>query len=154
MEHKKILLPYNFTTTDEKALNYAIQRYKDDPVAELVLFHAYTPIPNLEVSDKTVMGRLSGDMAYLRQKKYELEAEIKNVRNRLINSGFNEEKVRYVFKPQERDVAQEIIELVKAKGISILILNRNPGGMIKYFTASISKKVTKALPDINMIIVV
>lgn len=154
MEHKKILLPYNFTTTDEKALNYVAQRYKDDVDAELVIFHAYTPIPKLEVSDKTVMGRLSGDMAYLRQKKYELETEIKNVRDRLVNMGFNKEKVRYIFKPQEKDVAQEIIELVKKEDCSILILNRNPGGMIKYFTASISKKVTKALPDINMIIVV
>lgn len=153
MGDHRILLPYNFTPSDEKAVGFLIQRHGMDPDARVTLFHAYTPVPKLEVSDRTVMGRIAGNLTYLRQKNTELEAEIQKVRNRLVEAGFQDESVHCTFKPQEKDVAQEIIDYAREGKFTTIILNRNPTRIKQYFTASISKKVSRGLPGLNINIV-
>lgn len=153
MANLKILVPYNFTSNDEKSIDFVIQSFGQDKDAEITLFHAYIPVPNIEVSDKTVMTRLAGNLAYLRQKSYELKAEIEKAKDRLIEAGFLSDKVHYVFKPQEREAAQEIIDHAHEGEFTAIVLNRNPSKIRKFFTASISKKVSKALKDLDLYMV-
>jgi len=154
MERKKILVPYNFTRNDQKALDFVIQRYGQDGNVEITLFHAYTPVPEIDVGDKTVMKRLNSNLSYLRQKINELEIEFGKAKERLIQSGFAGEKVGCTFKPLKGDLPQEIIKQVKSGGFSTIVLNYNPNKIKGFFTMSTSKKIMKSLPDIDIHMVV
>ena len=153
MAGHKILVPYNFTYNDEKAIDLVIQSFRQEQDAQITLFHAYIPVPEIEISDKTVMSRMTGNLSYLRQKINELEAEIINAKERLVSAGFSHERVNYVFKPQQKDAAQEIIEHAKQGKYTAIVLNRRPGSIRKFFTLSVSKKVTKTLKNMELYMV-
>ncbi len=154
MANLKVLIPYNFTQSDEKTLDFVIQRYGQTDDVTITLMHLYVPIPKVEVSDRTVMARLMENMAYLRQKIRDAEEAIVAAQKRLIAAGYQEERVRIVFKEQGKDVAQGIIDLVRKEQFSTVILNRQPSRITRFFTPSISKKVSRALSDIDIITVV
>lgn len=141
----KILIPYNFTGNDDKAIDFVIDMFGRSPDAEVTLFHSYTPLPNIEVSDKTVMARLAGNMTYLHQKINELEQAITIAADRLVTAGFAKERVHCLFKPRHKEPAQEIIDQVKKGHHTTIVLNHHPSQVRKFFTTSISKKVAKAL---------
>jgi hypothetical protein len=145
METKKILVPYNFTGNDERAIDFVVNTFGRAPDVEITLFHTYVPVPDIDISDKTVMARLSGNLTYLRQKIKDLETAIAGAAKRLVDAGFAEEKVTYIFKPQQRETSQEIIDHAVNGDYSTIVLNHNPSKIRKFFSASISKKVTKAL---------
>lgn len=153
MANLKILVPYNFTSSDEKALDFVIHQFDQHRDAAITLFHAYIPVPDIEISDKTVMSRLAGNIAYLRQKLYDLEEAIQKARQRLISAGFAENKVDYVFKPMEKEAALEIIQHATKGAYTTIVLNRNPSKIIKFFMPSVSKKVTKALKNLDLYMV-
>ena len=153
MAATKILVPYNFTANDEKAIDLVIQNFSQHPDTRVTLFHVYLPVPNIEVSDRTVMSRISGNLSYLRQKINDLEAEIVKARDRLIDAGFPMEKVNYTFKAQDRDAAQEIIEQAIAGEFTGIVLNRSPASIRKFFTPSVSKRVVRALQHLELYMV-
>lgn len=153
MAAKKILVPYNFTTNDEKAIELVIQNFSQQPDTRITLFHVYLPVPNIEISDKTVMSRISGNLSYLRQKINDLEAEIVKAQDRLLEAGFPKESVNYIFKPQDRDAAQEIIEHAISGEFTGIVLNRSPASIRKFFTPSVSKRVVKALQHLELYMV-
>jgi hypothetical protein len=153
MAANKILVPYNFTANDEKAIDLVIQNFSQHPDTRVTLFHVYLPVPNIEVSDKTVMSRISGNLSYLRQKINDLEAGIVKARDRLIDAGFPKEKVNYTFKPQDRDAAQEIIDQAISGEYTGIVLNRSPASIRKFFTPSVSKRVVKALQHLELYMV-
>ncbi len=68
MADLKVLVPYNYTKNDEKTLDFVTQRYSQTEDVTITLMHVYIPVPDVEVSDRTVMARLIENMAYLRQK--------------------------------------------------------------------------------------
>ncbi len=153
MAAKKILVPYNFTATDERAIDLVIQNFSQHPDARITLFHVYLPVPNIEINDKTVMTRISGNLSYLRQKINDLEVEILKARDRLVEAGFAKERVNHVFKPQERDAALEIIDQAIGGEFTHIVLNRSPASIRKFFTPSISKRVVKALQHLEIFMV-
>jgi len=150
MAEHKILLPYNFTSNDEKSIDLVIQSFVQQQNTEITLFHAYIPVPSINISDKTVMRRMTENLAYLRQKINELETEIIKARERLVSAGFADEKVSYVFKPQEKDAAQDIIEQASNGKFTTIVLNRDPRKIRKFFTRSVSKRVMKALKNLEL----
>lgn len=153
MVAQKILLPYNFTRNDEKAVAFVIDSFGQQADTQITLFHAYIPVPNIEVSDKTVMNRLAGNLSYLRQKNYELEEELQQAQRRLVSAGFSEQNIQCIFKPQEKETAQEIIKQATKGGFTTIVLSQNPSKIRKFFTASVSKKVAQALKDTELLIV-
>jgi hypothetical protein len=153
MDGHKILVPYNFTSNDEKSIDLVIRTFGQHQDAEITLFHSYIPVPDIDVSDKTVMSRMAGSLSYLRQKITELEGDIIKARDRLVSAGFTDERVNYVFKPQEKDAAQEIIDQANKGKYTALVLSRSPGSIRKFFTLSVSKKVTKALQNLELYMV-
>jgi hypothetical protein len=153
MAAKKILVPYNFTASDDKAIDLVIQNFSQHPDTRITLFHVYLPVPNIEINDKTVMSRISGNLSYLRQKINDMEVEIVKARDRLIDAGFPKEKVNYIFKPQDKDAAQEIIEQAYNGEFTDIVLNRSPASIRKFFTPSISKRVEKALQHLELYMV-
>jgi nucleotide-binding universal stress UspA family protein len=136
-----------------QAIAFVIERFSRQPDTRITLFHAYIPVPEIQISDKTVMSRLAGNLAYLRQKKYELEEALGQVQTRLVEAGFAEDKVGRIFKAQEKEIAQEIIEQAAKGDVTTMVLNHNPSKIKRYFTPSVTKKVARALKDIELSIV-
>ena len=153
MAAKKILVPYNFTANDERAIDLVIQNFSQHPDTRVTLFHVYLPVPNIQIDDKTVMSRISGNLSYLRQKINDMEVEIVKAKDRLISAGFAKEMVGYIFKPQDKDTAQEIIEQVYNGEFTGIVLSRSPTSIRKFFAPSVSKRVTKALQHLDLYMV-
>jgi hypothetical protein len=153
MATDKVLVPYNFTGNDDKAIEFVIDRYGSSTDAEVTLFHTYVPLPDVEISDKTVMARLAANLNYLRQQIGEREQALVAAADRLIAAGFAKDRVTWIFKPRQREPAQEIVDQAKKGRYSAIILNHHPGKVRKFFTTSISKKVAKALAHMEQHIV-
>ncbi|MFZ0133797.1 MAG: universal stress protein [Desulfobacterales bacterium] len=153
MAAHKLLLPYNFSDSDRKALDFAIDTFGHRDDIEVTLFHAYTPLPSIEVSNDTVTGRLKQNVAYLNQKVSELEAALLGVKEELVRRGFSDEKVKLKFKPRKKEIAAEIIDFHTGEKFTLLVLNRKPGRIGRFFTGSVHTKVAAALRNATVCIV-
>ena len=153
MAAQKILLPYNFTTLDQKALAFANSTFGHLEEVEITLFHAYTPLPEIEAESTSVMGKLKGDLSYLSQKIMQQETELKAVEEKLLQGGFAHSCIRSVFKPRKKDVASEIIEFVSNDKSSVIVINHKSGKASRFFTGSVFSKVVSALKDTTVCIV-
>ena len=153
MAAQKILLPYNFKTLDQKALAFANSTFGHLEDVEITLFHAYTPLPEIEAESKSVMGKLKGDLSYLSQKIMQLETELKAVEEKLLQGGFAQSCIHTVFKPRKKDIAAEIIEFVSDDKSNVIIINHKSGKASRFFTGSVFSKVVSALKDTTVCIV-
>jgi transcriptional regulator with GAF, ATPase, and Fis domain len=61
------------------------------------------------------MQKISSNLAYLQQKINEHETGIKQAREKLIQNGFSSNRVHYIFRALNKDVAQDIVDLVLDK---------------------------------------
>ena len=153
MAIQKVLVPYNFTSYDEKALDFIMHTFASDDRVEVTLFYAYTPIPEIEIRDSPVMERISSNLSHLRLKIHAQETKVKQARERLLQSGFSSDRVHYIFRAVKKNVAQDIIELALAGGFDVVVLNRNPGKITRFFSKSVSDAVTNTLKDITVNVV-
>jgi len=153
MATPKILLPYNFTALDNKALAFANSTFARLEEVEITLFHAYTPLPKIDAESSSVMGKLKGDLTYLSQKIMQQETELKAVEEKLLQGGFAQNSIHTVFKPRKKDIAAEIIELVSKDNFSVIILHHKSGKASRFFTGSVFSKVVSAIKDTTVCIV-
>ena len=153
MDKQKVLVPYNFTNYDEKALDFVTRRFANDKEVEVTLFNAYARVPKIELRRSQIMEKISSNLAYLQQKIYEQENCIKQAREKLIQNGFSSNRVHYIFRALNKDVAQDIVDLVLDKSFDMVILNRNPGKITRFFTGSVSYKVMKSLKHVDVYVV-
>ena len=143
----KILFPYNFTMYDKKALEFLNKTFARLSDVQITIFNAYTPVAEMETGDESVMARMKSNINFLRQKLVEKENELKNVQNQL-QKGFTEGHVSYIFKPRKKkDIATEIVDLALYENFDMIILNRKPAKITRFFTGSIFSKVVGSLPD-------
>ena len=145
MDAKKILLPYNFTRNDQKALDFVIDTFCGEDSAEVTLFNAYTPPPDLEVRGSPVLEKMKGNVGYLSQKISEQREELEAVAGRLISSGLSADRVHTVYRPKKKDSAGDIIDLAVGGRFHVVVLNRKSGGVTRFFTGSVFSKVITAL---------
>ncbi|MGE0085742.1 MAG: universal stress protein [Desulfococcaceae bacterium] len=141
MDRKKVLIPYNFTPNDEKSLDFAVRRFADDENAEVTLFNAYTPVPDIDVRNSPVMEKMSFNISWLRQKLTEQENGLSQVLEKLVKRGFSGDRVKYLFRPLKKDVARDIIDLIRNENFDFVVLNRSPARITRFFTKSVSEKV-------------
>ena len=109
MAAQRILLPYNFSPNDQKALEFIA---------------------------KTFGNRDDIDM-----------------RTQIINSGFDREHVRYIFKSRKKEIAAAIIDEVEEGAYDIVVLNHKPGKVTRFFTGNTYIKVVTALKDTTICVV-
>ena len=153
MASQKLLLPFNFTPNDIKALEFVLQTFKPTKDLEITLFHAYTPVPDIEASGHSVMGKLKANLGHLNRKILELESALKDVMKQLVDEGFPETFIRTVFRPRKWDVATEIIDLAQDEHFDFIVLNHKPGRVSRFFTGSVFNKVVMALKNTTVCIV-
>ena len=153
MASQNILLPYNFTDYDQKALNFVIRTFAHLENVDVTLFHAYTPVPEVEMRESQVMEKLRDSLSYLSQRIKEQEAGLQVAKHNLVENGFSEDRIRYVFKARNKDVASEIVNFAQDGNFSLIIINRKPGKVTRFFTGGVLNKVASALKNTTICLV-
>lgn len=139
----KILIPCNFTENDRKAVHYVGQRYGAEKDVEATLFHVYTPVPEIDVKNDPVMEKMKANISYLQQQTEEHKNALEMTRAALVDYGFKSNQIRLVFQPVKVDVATDIISQWKQEKYNTIVLTRNPGSIVNYFSRSISKRIIR-----------
>lgn len=140
-----ILIPYNFTRNDEQAIDFVGQRYAGHKDVKITLFHAFTPVPEFDINDNPIMKKVIRNTAYLKCQQEDQKEALNQARKKLMNHGFAEHHIQCLFMPAKKDIADSIIALCKTDNFNVVVLNRNSGNIINYFSRSISKKVTSQM---------
>ena len=153
MATQKLLLPYHFTHLDQKALNFVTNTFGKLENIAVTVFNAYTPIPEIDTDATSVTSKLKGSLSYLSQKIKEYEALLDEVKDKLIEGGFPENRVDCIFRPRKKDIASEIIELATRDKFDIIVLNRKHARVTRFFSGSISHKIVMNLKDVTVCIV-
>ncbi len=153
MAIQKVLLPYNFTGLDQKALDFVINTFGKQKNIEVTLFNAYTAAPEIETTSTSVTSKLKESLSYLSQKITEQEAELKKIKQKLIENGFEDDLVHTVFQPRRKEVANEIIDLATANNFDVIILSHRPGRATRFFSGSRYSKVISALRNVTVCVV-
>jgi nucleotide-binding universal stress UspA family protein len=153
MAIKKILLAYNFTPLDQKAVEFAINAFSHLDDVEITVFHAYTPVPDIETVDTTVTGKLKSSMGYLTQQVFQRETELNEIKQQLMLGGFGENRIKTEYTPRKKDIASEILELNRTNSYDVIILNRKHARVTRFFSGSVSNKVVMTLKDTAVCIV-
>ena len=147
-----ILVPYNFTAIDQKTIEFITKTFGPRKETKITLFHIYIPLPKIETASSTVMGRLSSSMHYLAGDLKEKEATLRNARKIILEKGFAEQQVDYIFRPRSKPVAEEIIETAAGR-YDVIVLSYRPYRITRTFVQSVHNKVIAALRDITVCIV-
>ncbi len=153
MAINKILLAYNFTRLDQKAVDFAIDAFAHLNDIEITLFNAYTPVPEIEAVDTSITGKLKSSMGYLTQQIAQREEELNQVKQVLLQGGFADSQIKTEFRPRKRDIASEIIELTRTNSYDVVVLNRKPARVTRFFSGSVSHKVVMTLKDTTVCVV-
>jgi hypothetical protein len=153
MATQKILLPYNFTIYDQKALNFVIRTFAHVEDVEVTLFNSYTSVPEIKTNDSPIMDKLKGNLTYLSQRIREQEEGLRVAKRNLLENGFSEDQIHYVFKPRNKDIAGEIVDLALSGRYDLIVINRKPGKVTRFFTGSVLNKVASALKDTTICLV-
>ena len=153
MPSQKILVPYNFTAYDRKALDFVIQVFAHLKDVEVTLFNTYTPAPEIDMRGSPIMENLKSNLQFLSQKIKEQEDGLKAAKQNLLQNGFSEQKVHYIFKPKKKDIATDIIALVKNQNFNLIVVNHKPGKLSHFFTGNIYSKVINALKGTTVCVV-
>ncbi|MBT8365970.1 MAG: universal stress protein [Deltaproteobacteria bacterium] len=153
MAIQKILVAYNFTNLDQKALDFVTSAFVHIEGVEITIFHAFTPVPEIETQPSVVTGKLKGSLSYLSQQIMQRENDLKRVTEKLAENGFDESRINTVFKPRKKDIASEIISLTRDTKFDAIVLNRKAARITRFFTGSVSNKVVMTVKDTAVCIV-
>jgi hypothetical protein len=153
MAGKKILVPFNFTEYDEKALHYVLRDYAGHTWARVTLFHAYTPLPEIEGFSSTTRSRLGSAFASMSGQIREKKAELKKTIQDLVESGFLEEQVNFIFKPRKKSIASEVVDMVIGGDYGTVVLTSRPGNIKSAFTRNVHDKLLATLKNKEICII-
>jgi nucleotide-binding universal stress UspA family protein len=153
MATQKLLLPYNFTSFDQKALDFVINTFGKSKNVAVTIFNTYTPIPQIDTAATSITGKLKGSLSYLSQKISEQEAELQSIKQKLVENGFKDSLVHTVFQPRKKEVASEIIDHAMDHQFDVIVISHKPGKATRFFTGSRYNKVISALKDVTVCVV-
>ena len=153
MAIQKILLAYNFSGLDQKAIDFATSAFPHIDGVEITIFHAFTSVPDIETEASLVTGKLKGSLNFLSQQIMERENDLKSVTEKLIQKGFAPDRVQTIFRPRKKDIATEIINLAREIKVDTIVLNRKATRVTRFFSGSVSHKVMMTLKDTTVCIV-
>jgi nucleotide-binding universal stress UspA family protein len=153
MAIQKILLPYNFTRRDQKAIDFVTSAFAHIEGVEITIFHAFTPVPDIETDASLITGKLKGSLSYLSQQIMQKENDLKSVSEKLTQNGFTADRIQTVFRPRKKDIAGEIINITRDTQFDVIVLNRKATRVTRFFSGSVSNKVVMTLKDTAVCIV-
>jgi len=149
----KILLPYNFTAYDQKALDFVIRNFSHLKNVEITLLNIYTPAPKVDINGFPIVGDLKENITYLSRKIKQKEDNLRAAMQNLLQNGFSEHQVKYIFKPRKKDIATEIILLALDHQFNLIVINHKPGKLSHFFTGNVYSKIVDKLKNITVCVV-
>lgn len=152
MAEQKILVPYNFTTEEEKALRFVIDTFANRKDVKITLFNTYTPVPLLDMGASPEMRKMRDAMNVISKDIEEKEAGLKAAKEYLLENGFSDDQVDYIFRERRKSIADEIIVCAFRGHYTVLVLTRQPGKVTRLFARSVHNKVLSALKDVTICI--
>lgn len=144
----RILLPYNYSPNDQKAIRFAINAFAGQSDVKLTLFHVYAPLPSIDVTANPENLKMRSGMNFLAAELREKEEALNTVREMLVGSGFDSAGVECIFKRRTKSAAEEIVDAVG--GHNVLVLSRGGGKVTHFFTRSIYARVVSALRGVTI----
>lgn len=153
MAIQKILVAYNFTQLDQKAIEFVTTTFAHLDGAEITFFHAYTPIPDIETQPSVVTGKLKSSLSYLSQQVMQRENDFKAIIDRLADTDLANCRIHTIFRPRKKDIASEIISLNRDTKFDAIVLNRKASRVTRFFSGSVSHKVLMTLKETTVCIV-
>jgi hypothetical protein len=153
MISKKILLPYEFTSFNRKALDFVGRTFGKQPEIHVTLFHAYTPLPEIDISANPEMLKLRSPITSLARELKEKEAGLHAVMKELGAMGFHGNQMDCVFQKKAKTVSDAIVHMTKKGNYQIIVLTRTPFKVLRLFGRSVSGKVITALEDVTICLV-
>jgi nucleotide-binding universal stress UspA family protein len=153
MSIQKILVAYNFTSLDQKAIQFVTNAFAHIDGAEITFFHAYSPIPDIETQSSEVTGKLKSSLGYLSQQVMQRENDFKAIIENLSKNDLANSRVYTVFRPRKKDIAGEIINLNRETNFDVIVLNRKASRVTRFFSGSVSNKILMTLKETTVCIV-
>ena len=153
MAIQKILVAYNFTPLDQKAIEFVTSAFAHLEGIEITLFHAYTPLPEIQTQTSEVTGKLRSSLSYLSQQIMQRENDLKELTEKLSKNGLSAAQIHTVFRPRKKDIASEIINLNRDTNFDVIVLNRKSARVTRFFSGSVSHKVLMSLKETTVCIV-
>ncbi len=148
MAIRKILVPYNFTVYEQKALDFVVSVFAGAKETKVTLFNTYTPVPEIDLSGSPEMGKMRTGLIHLSEEMKRRETGLKAALDFLRNNGFPEEQTDYILKKKEKDVAEEIMDAVSSGQYDVLVLSPTPGKAARLFARSVHERVLRSLRDV------
>ena len=152
MAEQEILIPYNFTIADEKALTFVINTFSHRNDTKITLFNTYTPLPVMDMSASPEMDKMKNAMAIISRDIEGKEAGLKSAKEHLLENGFSDDQVDFIFKERKQSIAEEIIVCALRGHYAILVLSRQPGKVTRFFARSVHSRVLSTLKDVTVCI--
>lgn len=153
MAGKRILVPFNFTDYDERALHYVIRTFAGEKAVHVTLLHVYAPLPELDGYSNPVFGRLKNTMASMWKEVREKEQDLKRVKEDLLENGFHEDQIAYVFKPRAKSIGREIVEMARSGKYDAVVITQKPGKATRAFTRKAHDALLSELKDKEIVII-
>ena len=152
MAIRKILVPYNFTSFDDAAVDFVIKTFANQKDIKITLFHTYLPLPAVDVEASPEMRKLGHGLAFLSAELKEKEGGLKSSKAFLIESGFSNDQIDYIFKERKVSIADEIIETVSKGHYKIVVLSRQAGRVNRMFARNIHDRLLSKVKNITVCI--
>jgi nucleotide-binding universal stress UspA family protein len=153
MAIQKILVAYNFTHLDQKAIEFVTSTFARLDGIEITIFHAYTPVPEIETQASMVTGKLKSSLSYLSQQIMQKENEFKETTEKLAKNDLANAQIHTIFRPRKKDIASEIINLNRETKFDVIVLNRKAARVTRFFSGSVSHKILMTLKETTACIV-
>ena len=154
MAGKRILVPFNFTDYDEKALHYVIRTYADQKMGQGSPFPCVHPTPCLGWIFKSLSwGASRGTMASMWTEVREKEQYLKKVKSDLMENGFADDQVEYVFRPKAKSIGGEIVDMAQSGTYDTVVLARKPGKATRAFTRNVHDALLSSSKNTEIIII-
>ncbi|EFK10377.1 universal stress family protein [delta proteobacterium NaphS2] len=152
MMTRKILVPYDFTSYNQKALDFVVENFGNSPDVHVTLFHAYAQLPEIDLTANPEMLKLRSPMISLKQELREKETELKALTRYFVKNGFGEEQLKCIFQEREKGVSEAIVRMAKKEGCRIIVLSRSSGRVSLLMGRSTSSKIITSLTDVTVCI--
>ncbi|MBU0734520.1 MAG: universal stress protein [Proteobacteria bacterium] len=153
MVGKRVLVPFNFTDYDERALHYVIRTFAGQERIFIMLFHVYTPLPELDGYSSPSLGRLKSTIASMWQEVREKEKDLKRVKEDLVENGFHESQIAYQSKPGTRNLGAEIVEMARHGDYDIVVISQKPRKASRAFRRKVHDVLLSGLVNTEIVII-
>ena len=152
MDIYKILMPYNFTPTDQKALDFVIRSFAGRENLKVTLFHTYSPLPEIDVKANPEIRKMMSGVNFLAKELKEKENGLNSAKEYLVQNGFSGKNVECVFKKKAKNNVDEILDKAIDGKYKVIVLSYKKSKATQLFVRSAHNKELSTLKNITVCI--